>query len=225
MPPPAPPVRRTDLVVFDVDGTLIVHPTGQVVWEVLNRRWGASRQANTERMQLHREGRLPYREWVRLDVEDWQRAGAGREEIVGALREFRLVEGAAETLATLQARGYRLAAVSGTIDALLDTVLPDHPFERLYCNRLRFGPGGAIVGWEATPFDFDGKARALARLSEELAVPADRIAFVGDDVNDVDAARAAAFSAAYRPRSEALAAVCDVVVRDGSLAQILPWFP
>jgi len=223
---PDPNTARTvDLVVFDIDGTLIVHPTGQVVWQVLNGRYGTDPEINAQRLQAHREGRLSYPEWVRLDVEDWRRAGAGRTEIVAALREFQLVEGAAETLATLGRRGYRLAAVSGTLDVLVDTVLPDHPFERLFCNRLRFDEAGEVASWEATPFDFEGKATALDRLAEDLDVPVSRMAFVGDDVNDVAAARAAAFSAAYRPRSEALAEVCDVVVREGSLAQLLTRFP
>ena len=51
------------------------------------------------------------------------------------------------------------------------------------------------------------------------------MAFVGDDINDIDAARAAGFSVAFHPRAEALVKHCDLVVRDGSLEQILAHLP
>ncbi len=221
----AAPARPVDLVVFDLDGTLIVHPSGKVVWQLLNEHYGTPVEVNRARYRAVLAGELSYAEWVRLDVEDWQRAGARRAAMVERLREFRLVDGAEATLAELRRRGYRLAAVSGTIDLLVETVLGAHPFERLFCNRLRFAADGAIAGWTATPFDFDGKAAALEELARELGVPLARMAFVGDDVNDLGAARAAGRSFAFHPRSPELAEACQVVLRDGPLTQLLGYLP
>ena len=37
-------MKRFDLVCFDVDGTLVTHPRGKVVWQVLNEKFlGADR--------------------------------------------------------------------------------------------------------------------------------------------------------------------------------------
>jgi HAD superfamily phosphoserine phosphatase-like hydrolase len=217
--------RAVDAVVFDVDGTLIVHPSGLVVWQLLNHRFGTPAEINRERYRRVLAGELSYAEWVRLDIEDWRNAGARREQLVAMLREFELVPGAREALSTLRRRGYRLAAVSGTLDLLVDTIFPEHPFERLYCNRIWFADDGAIAGWSATPFDFDGKAKALAELARDTGVPVSRMAFVGDDVNDLDAARAVPLSFAFRPRSAALAEVCTVVLREGPLTQVLEHLP
>lgn len=217
--------RAFDMVVFDVDGTLVVHPSGKVVWQHLSQRFGTPPEVNRQRLEDHVAGRLPYADWVRLDIEDWQRAGAHRPDIVEALMEFELRDGVRATFAELRARGYRLAAVSGTLDILIDTMLPDHPFERVYSNQIFFADDGSINGWRATPFDFDGKARALGELSSELGIALERMAFVGDDINDIDAARAAGFSVAFYPRAEALVQHCDLVVRDGSLEQILDHLP
>ena len=217
--------RAIEMVVFDIDGTLVVHPTGKVVWQQLCQRFGTPIEVNRQRMEEHLDGRLPYPDWVRLDVEDWQRAGATRAQVVEALGEFELREGVRETLGELQRRGYRLAAVSGTLDILIETVLADHPFERVFSNHLYFGEDGLISGWQATPFDFDGKAVAIGELARDADVPLERIAFVGDDVNDVDAARAVGFAVANHPRSEALVEHCDLVIREGSLEQLLEHLP
>ncbi len=217
--------RRFDLVAFDIDGTLILHPNGKVVWQVLNQRFGTSPEAAARRYADHAAGRISYAEWVRLDIEDWQRHGASRDAIVTELLEFELVEGARETLAALTARGYALAAVSGTLDILVETVFPEHPFAHLYTNRIEFGPDGLIAGWQATPYDFDGKARALRELSAVIGVPLSRMAFLGDDINDVAAAEAVGLAIAVRPRSTELSAVCDLTVTEGSLEQVLVHFP
>jgi len=217
--------RSSDLVVFDIDGTLIVHENGEVVWQTLQRRYGTPRAVAAARRRDYEAGRISYADWVRLDVSDWRAAGATRDHMAEGLRAFALRPGARALLFGLQRRGYRLAAVSGTLDLRLDTILPDHPFEGLYCNRLAYDRDGALAGGVATPYDFEGKAQALRQLAADLLLPLSRVAFVGDDVNDVPAARAGGFSAAVHPRSEALVEVADVVVRDGSLERLLEWFP
>src|SRR5262245_30922666 len=127
-----------DLVVFDVDGTLVEHAEDKTVWEVLNLRFTGADGTNRERFDAYLAGRLSYAEWVALDVSGWRDAGATRDEIVAAFEPLKLVGGAREALGALRDRGVRLAVVSGTLDLLLDTLFPDHPFAEVYCNRIRF---------------------------------------------------------------------------------------
>ena len=44
---------RFDLVAFDVDGTLVLHPEQLTVWEVLNERFTGTREHNRERYALY----------------------------------------------------------------------------------------------------------------------------------------------------------------------------
>jgi len=215
-------VRRFDLVAFDVDGTLVVHPQEKTVWEVLNERFTGSDDQNRERLALYRAGRLSYAEWVALDVSSWREAGARREEMVAALGPLRLVEGARETLVELKGRGIRLAVISGTLDLLLDTLFPDHPFDEVYTNRIWFDAEGAIAGWQATPFDMEGKGVALRAIALREEVPLSRCAFVGDHSNDLSAARVAGFTVAFNPKSADLEALAGAVVRSPSLRDVLP---
>jgi phosphoserine phosphatase len=211
-----------DLVVFDVDGTLVEHTEDKTVWEVLNRRFTGTDGTNRERFDAYLAGRLSYAEWVALDISGWRDAGATRDQIVAAFEPLKLVSGARETLDALRERGVRLAVVSGTLDLLLETLFPDHPFAEVYCNRIRFGPEGRIASWSATPFDMSGKSVALRAIAMREGVPLSRVAFVGDSANDVWIAEESGLAVAFNPKSTELERVADVIVRSRDLRHILP---
>jgi HAD superfamily phosphoserine phosphatase-like hydrolase len=175
--------RRFDLVAFDVDGTLVHHPEDKTVWEVLNHRFTGSDDQNA-RWDLYRRGKLSYAQWVALDIASWRDAGATRETIAASFGALTLVEGARETLGALKSNGVRLAVISGTLDLLLDTLFPDHPFDEVYTNRIVFDADGRIAHWHATPFDMDGKGVALRSIALREDLPLSRCAFVGDHAND-----------------------------------------
>ncbi len=214
--------RRFDLVAFDVDGTLVHNPEGKTVWEVLNRRFTGSDDQNAIRWEDYKKGRLSYEEWVAMDIESWRDAAATRDEITGCFGELTLVPGARETLETLKGRGMRLAVISGTLDVLLDTLFPNHPFDEVYTNRILFGADGRISHWHATPFDMDGKGVALRSIALREDIPLSRCAFVGDHANDLAAARLAGFSIAFNPKSPELEAAASAIVRSNDLRDILP---
>jgi phosphoserine phosphatase len=214
--------RRFDLVAFDVDGTLVHHPEDKTVWEVLNLRFTGSDHQNSERWELYRQGKLSYAEWVALDVEGWRKAGATRDELIAAMEGLRLVEGARETMDALKREGMRLAVISGTLDLLLDTLFPDHPFDEVYTNRIAFDEAGRIASWTATPFDMEGKGVALRAIAMRESIPLSRCAFVGDHANDLAAARLAGFALAFNPKSAELEESAHAVVRSGDLRDLLP---
>ena len=219
---PRAPRARFDLVCFDVDGTLVTHDQGKVVWQILNERFVGTDRVNEERYLRYSQGEITYAEWVALDIGDWARAGARREEIVTEIGSLRLVEGARETLAALKEGGARLAVISGTLDVCLDVLFPDHPFDEVFTNRIRFEDDGSIAGWDATPFDMDGKARALEAIAARESIPLARTAFVGDHLNDLAAARRAGVAVAFNPKSRELAEAAHLVVHDRDLRALLP---
>src|SRR5262249_10380733 len=147
---------------------------------------------------------LSYAEWVALDVEGWRKAGATRDTMIAAMEGLRLVEGARETMEALKRRGMRLAVISGTLDLLLDTLFPDHPFDEVYTNRIAFAGSGRIASWTATPFDMDGKGVVLRAIALREEIPLARCAFVGDHANDLAAARLAGFTVAFNPKNQEL---------------------
>jgi phosphoserine phosphatase len=210
------------LVAFDVDGTLVRHPEGLTVWEVLNRHFAGSATINRERYAMFRAGRLSYAEWVALDIEGWRDAGAHRDDLVAQFGELSLVPFTREALAALKARGLRLVIISGTLDLMLHTLLPDGPFDEIHANHIGFDDEGRIAHWRATPFDMEGKERLLRAIALREGIPLARCAFVGDSENDVWVARAAGVSIAFNPRSDELERSSTVVVRSDDLRDLLP---
>ena len=97
--------RKYDLICFDVDGTLIKHPTDKVIWEILNIRFTGDDSVNRDRYQMYIDGEISYADWVRLDVGGWIEAGATRAQVVEAVREFHVYEGALETVRALKQHG------------------------------------------------------------------------------------------------------------------------
>lgn len=219
---PALSDNRLDLVAFDVDGTLVREPDGLTVWEVLNREFIGSTEINRRRYEDFKAGRLSYSDWVTLDVEGWKDAGATRADLVAAFSTLELVPGTREALASLKRRGTRLIVISGTLDLMLHTLLPDHPFDEIHANHIGFDEEGGISHWRATPFDMQGKEKLLRAIALREGIPLQRCGFVGDSSNDLWIARAAGLSVAFNPRCEELERVADFVVRSDDLRDLLP---
>jgi phosphoserine phosphatase len=192
------------------------------VWEVLNERFVGSSAINRQRYEQFKRGELTYPEWVTLDIEGWREAGARREEIIAAFAPLKLVLGTRETVTTLKEQGLRLIVVSGTLELMLRTLYPDHPFDEVFANRIEFDAQGNISHWEATPYDNKGKAEALREVARRDGIPLSRCAFVGDSSNDVWIAREAGFTVAINPRSAELEQLAGAVVRSDDLRAVLP---
>ena len=218
--------RPVDVVAFDVDGTLVTHAEGRVVWQILLERFGCPEGSSSGRYRAFLDGSITYAEWVDLDVGDWAAAGATRAQIARAVEEeLALTEGAREVVGELKARGYHLAVVSGTIDVVLDVLFPDHPFELVFTNRIAFAADGQIASWQATPYDMDGKRAGLAEIAARLGVAPARCAFVGDNVNDLSAMELAGLAVAYDPKHPSVQRAAEVVLPAGRLWDLLDLLP
>lgn len=216
--------KDIDLICFDVDGTLVNHPSGMVIWEVLNIRYGGSLETNKQRYRMFHNGDITYDQWVAMDIGDWVAAGATRDEILECVAEFELVAGARETVDELVRRGYRLAIISGTLDIVLETLFPEHPFDDVYTNKVFFDDSGKLTSWWATLFDGHGKPDALREITDRHAIDIRRAAFVGDGENDVPLLGIPGMVVAYEPRSARLEKGADVVIKNEAFTRLLDIF-
>ena len=189
---------------------------------MLNREFIGSAEINRQRYEDFKAGRLSYSDWVALDIGGWKKVGVTRDEMIAAFGALELVPGTREALDSLKQQGTRLVVISGTLDLMLNTLLPDPPFDEIHANHIGFDQDGKISHWRATPFDMQGKEKLLRAISLREKIPLRRCGFVGDSSNDVWIARAAGRSVAFNPRCEKLEQVADVVVRSDDLRDLLP---
>jgi len=212
-------------ICFDLDGTLLDGDGSDSVWSQIHRAVGTPDEVNERRFDQFMKGDLSYAEWVDLDLGEWQEQGLTREDIFASVRQMRLMPKTRETIAELGTRGYRMAVISGSLEVGLEALFPDHPFDPVFVNRVFFDERGLISHWEATTFDMREKSAGLRALADREGISQEQCAFVGDNFNDIDVAKAAGFSVAFNSKSESLDAVADVVIPGKDLSLLLEHFP
>jgi len=115
----------------------------------------------------------------------------------------------------------KLAVISGSLNIVLDKLLPDHDFDHVLINRMLFDGQGHIAGGVPTKFDMANKAAGLAVIAAKENIPLESCVFVGDNFNDISVVRAAGLGIAFNCKSQELAQVADVVIKGKDLREIL----
>ena len=212
--------RSYDLVCFDLDGTLI---QGTIfIWQTLHDAFRTDRKLRQQAKEDFHAGRISYQAWFDHDLVLLREAKATRTGMIDALQGVHATPGASEVLDTLRGQGVKLAILSGSLDLVLTHFYDGALFDEVLINRIRFDENDLLEGGTHTPYDVDHKGDGLLEIGRRTGVDVSRIAFVGDNYNDVSAARAARLAIAFNPNSQDLVDVADVVVRSPDLRAILP---
>jgi len=177
---------RHYLLASDFDQTLSFNDSGLVLSELLGVRDFAERVAGLARSNLVQQGgELAY-----LIRHDPDLRGVRREHLVETGRRVRL-KGAIPALVAFLAAGledcrfsfYVISAAPREIvcAALAGVVAGDH----IYGTELEFDPhSGEVRSVKRVPAGY-GKVAVIEELQQRLAVPSDRVIYIGDGSSDV----------------------------------------
>ncbi len=212
------------VVIFDLDGTLV--DGTESIWITLHTHFGI--ENHPERLkakEMFEKGKITYQEWAERDIELMKRYGANKEELMKAISNLRLMKGAIETLNELKKRGYRLAVISGSLNIVLEKLIPDYDgiFDYVFINRIYFDEKGKIKSLEPTKFDIMKKVGALKLICEKENITPEKCVFVGDHDNDVHIAKVCGLSIAFNASSARLESVCNLVVKEKNIRKILKY--
>ncbi len=212
---------RYKLVCFDLDGTVIDETI--FIWQTLHEALGTDKELRKKALDSFFSGKITYADWAQHDFQMWKDAGGDKATILKAIKPLRLMNGAKDVIKSLKKQGVKLAIISGSIDVALSHVLPDYRsyFDDVFINKLVFDSSGELVEMIPTPYDFEHKASALKEICEREGILPSECVFVGDHDNDVFIAELAGLSIAFNCKSDRLAQVADVVVKEKDLRQIL----
>ena len=192
---------RRKLVVLDVDSTLI----RQEVIELLAAHAGREAEvaAVTDRAM---RGEIDFEESLRERVAVLEDLPATVvDDVVDAVR---LSPGAQTLVRTLLREGHAVAAVSGGFQQVLEPLAASLDLTRAAANTLEI-VDGRLTGRVTGPVvDRAAKAGLATGWAAELGVAPQDVMVVGDGANDIDLARVAGLSVAYRAKP-ALREVAD----------------
>ncbi len=206
------------LAVFDLDGTLkrVRDP-----YVFVHKRLGTL-EASKVITKLGMSGRLPYEEWLRLDVNLWR--GVPKERLESIFRESPYMPGAREVVSALKEAGVTVAIVSSGLLLHAQQVAADLEIPIAIGNEIGFTleNGRWVVSGEVRAWcPYAGKGAVVASLQARLGISPQETLAVGDSRGDIPMFRRARVSVAVSPQHEEVAREATWVISEPSLFPLL----
>ena len=208
-------------ICFDVDGTLIDDTV--YIWITLHDAFGVCRELRRKHYDDFMNKRITYPEWFNLDVQEWMKRGIHKKDLVRQIEKLSVIPSVHETIRALKEKGYKIAVISGSLDLVLQTKLPEVEFDEIMINRLEYDQNEKLTGGIPTPYDLEHKASGLIHIAEKYGVTLEECVFVGDNENDIHIAEIAGLSIGFNIKSEKLSRIVDIVVEKKDMREILQY--
>jgi phosphoserine phosphatase len=212
---------KYELVVFDLDGTLIkssVH-----FWRALHKELKIPKNESDFWKKKYYNKEISYREWAKQDTKLFKKHKAKKSDFEKIAAKQKLCKGAIAVLEELKNKGYKMAIISGSLNVVLKKLIPD--YKKYFCdvliNQMRFKKNGEIHSVKATRFDFENKALGLKMIAEHRKVPLSKVVFVGNGKNDVAALKKAGLGITVNPEDSTVKKAADITIKNHDLKQIL----
>lgn len=214
---------RYKLVCFDVDGTLVDNVAYS--WQLFHDYFKTDLKKREQAKQKFFNKEISYREWAEHDINMWLEKGAAKKDFFKAMKKsgIKLMNGTLETISELRNKGLKLAIISGSLNIILELLLPEYEqlFDDIFLSRLYFDEKGNISKIEATEYDMDGKALALKKIAKRENLKLSECVFIGDHMNDIKIAKEAGLSIAFDAKDDELKKVSDIIIDKKDLREVL----
>lgn len=202
------------VLVLDVDATFIQ----QEQLDLLAAQAGAL-EVIAEITQQMRRGEIEFAESLRQRTKPL--AGYPTSVLDSARAEITLTEGAHELLDFAHGQEWPVYLVSGGFHDLIDEFVKDLNIAGVRANRLEIDGGtltgrvhGEIIGRQE-------KGHHLVQIAREENVDLSQTIAIGDGANDIAMVEKAGLGVAFGG-SPALVKVSDIVLTQGTLAELIP---
>ncbi|MBM3485231.1 MAG: phosphoserine phosphatase SerB [Alphaproteobacteria bacterium] len=207
------PGRRKDLLVADMDATIIAEETLDELAAVAGLR---DRIAPITQRAMN--GEIGFEEAMRLRVRMLE--GVHVSQLESTFDRISMTPGARTLVQTMRAHGSYTLLLSGGFSYFTSRIRGAIGFDRDIGNDIAIEGDqltGAIDGPVLAP---GAKHAALVRIAAERHVPLSETLAVGDGANDIGMLQAAGLGVAYRPKPVVAAAVA-VQLRHADLTGLL----
>lgn len=216
-------MSKYKLVCFDVDGTLVDNVVYS--WELFHHFFEVDMAKREEMRKKYYNGEIDYMQWANHDIGMWIKKGAAKNDFFRAMKNLRLMNGALETIMELKKKGIKLAIISGSLDVILEKVLPNYKelFDDAFLSYLIFDKNGKLIDAKVTQYDMIKKADALRKIAEREKMDLKHTVHIGDHHNDLEIAKIAGLSIAFDCKDEELRKAAKVVIDKKDLRETLKY--
>lgn len=171
------------LIVFDLNKTLI-HENS---WLELNMAMGVTPEEDAQLVAWGEEGVITDAQGQAILCAIYQKRGSlTRDAIEQVLGGYTYLANARETIRSLQARGYRIALLSGSMDLLVQKVATELGID-IYAanNEFIFDENNILSSIKTIDNESSYKATQLKNICEDLGVAPTDCICIGDGGNDL----------------------------------------
>lgn len=179
--------NRTKVVVFDFDGTLTV--TGKIAKTIWEQIWIDLGYDIKECQALHKKfdrNEISHNQWCLFTEQKFKEKGCHKNLLKEIAEKVELIDGVEETFEALKEKDIKIYIVSGSILSVIQTVLGNlnQYVDEIKANNFLFNREGYLSHIVGTKYDFEGKAKYILQISNELEISPKDILFVGNSKND-----------------------------------------
>ncbi len=180
------PTGKTQVVVFDFDGTLTSGKTNKTTWESIWMNLGYSLNLCQDLHMQYDRGEITHSEWCKITEKKFRERNLHRDVVDELASKIKLMKGTRATFHELQKQDIRIYIVSGSIHSIIRRVLGNlnQYIEGIKANQFRYNQSGFLTEIVGTKYDFEGKAEYITKIALELNISVNDILFIGNSLND-----------------------------------------
>lgn len=190
--------RKFRLIAFDMDGTLLrgIDFSWSKLWEMCGddgRQWRGY-------LSQYRKDMLSYEDWCNIAVKYFRNSRLSKDLIFEVARDCaRITHNFDAGMKEIRKGDFKTALISGGVDIFLRAIIPNYKdyFDYVFINSLLFDADDIVSGVDITPYDYQGKAKALKLVCDAHGFDLKESIFVGDTFNDEYAIKSAGHSILY----------------------------
>jgi phosphoserine phosphatase len=223
------------LIAFSLDGVIYQTPWHEIssslseriavsTWDVLFQELGIY-NVHEKLAQNYAKGFFKsYREWTEAACRILKSVGLDKKTFQNIINRRPLSLGAVELFKILRDYGIKTAVITGSFEALAQRAsreLGGFDYILAHC-KLIFNDDGFLEDWELNDTDYKDKAEFIRNIAKENQIPLDQCAYVGDDVNDIEAFKIVGCPIAFNCRKPKVLRAARVVIESNDLRAILP---
>lgn len=221
--------RSIGLAVFDLDGVIYDIPphketssrVGPSSWNVIFSRLGLyDRHEQLKRKFISGELKS-YIEWTNAACEVLKEFGLKKEIFDGIIDTRQMTPNAKFVIDQLHRHGIKVATISGSFESLsikAKRILALDAHEA-HCN-LVFNSKGLLTRWKLKRCDYRDKLPTLRRMTRRFKIGIDQCAYIGHEVNDVQALQIAGLGIALNATKKSVIEAADINLQ-GDISEIL----